>query len=85
MATAAKCERKLPHPAQGHPQKERAHDTSEQRANVGSIRNALDVWLRRHDEKPRKIKTMSRWGSDKDLPPLWNEPGIREFHDKHVN
>ena len=65
--------------------KARYYDTSEQRANVGSIRNALDVWLRRHDEKPRKIKTMSRWGSDKDLPPLWNEPGIREFHDKHVN
>lgn len=58
---------------------------SDQRSNAGTIRNAMNIWLGRHDDKPRKIKTMQPWGSDKDLPPLHNEAAIRAFHAKHVN
>lgn len=56
-----------------------------ERASVGTIRHAMNVWLSRFDERPVEISTLSRWPEDKDLPGMWNEDKIREFHEKFVN
>lgn len=56
-----------------------------ERATVGSVRYAMNVWLTRFDENPTEISVISSWARDKDLPPLWNEEKIRAFHNQFVN
>jgi len=58
---------------------------ADNRSNAAVIRNAMDVWLRRHSDKPRKINTMNRWPDVHDLPAFPNEDGIRAFHAQHVS
>jgi hypothetical protein len=58
---------------------------AEQRSNAAVIRYAMDVWLKRNSDKPKKIRVMQRWPETNDLPRLWDESAIRRFHNQYVN
>lgn len=58
---------------------------AEQRSNAAVVRYAMDVWLRRDSDKPKKIKVMQRWAETNDLPRLWDETAVRQFHKRYVN
>lgn len=55
-----------------------------ERSSVGTIRHAMNLWLSRFDEKPWEVSVLNQWPERKDLPSLWGEEKIREFHRKFV-
>ncbi|MBD3004656.1 hypothetical protein [Streptomyces sp. 5-10] len=61
------------------------YSEAEQRVNAGMIRQAMNVWMRRHDDKPIKYKTLPRTPAHRQLPPFWQADKIRAFHDEHVS
>lgn len=58
---------------------------AQERSNTAVIRRMLHVWLMRNADKPIKVKQLTGWPADKDLPPLWNESVIQDFHRTYAN
>lgn len=57
----------------------------DQRSHAGTLRRAMTLWLNRNTDDREKVKTMQPIPKSRDLPPMWNEEGIRAFHEKNVN
>lgn len=62
------------------------NNAGDQRSMAAVIRHAVNIWMLRHDEK-RNIQTtyLSRWPESRDLPSMWREDAVREYHDQFVN
>jgi hypothetical protein len=61
------------------------YSEAQERSNAAVIRHMLRVWLMRNADKPIKVKQVTSWSPNKDLPPLWNESVIQDFHRAHAN
>lgn len=56
-----------------------------ERAYVGALRHAMNVWLARNQDHPVKITKIQKWSSNHDLPSIGKPSAIQDFHAKHVN
>lgn len=60
---------------------------ADERGNAGVIREAMALWLDRHEDSMVKNwpTTLAKVTHRKDIPKFWNSDAIREFHKNNVS